>query len=123
MPRTIRVRSGDLRHRVGIAKRDQAEDSFGEIVGDGKAPSVLFTRWAKVEPRDGFEPSEAKQIAPEVTHKVEMWYDPGITPDKLVIHKGREFEIVSVLNRDERDVKMVLACRESNPTQPVENVT
>lgn len=39
-------------------------------------------------------------------------YHPGITTATRVHFKGRVYHVDSIVNRDERDVELVLTCRE-----------
>ena len=39
-------------------------------------------------------------------------YHPGITTATRVHFKGRVFHVASIVNREERDIELVLTCRE-----------
>ncbi|WP_139121850.1 phage head closure protein, partial [Piscirickettsia litoralis] len=63
-------------------------------------------------PDAGRELFSAHQFYSEITHTVTLRYTPGITPAMRVYFEGRYFEILSVINRDERNRELILACRE-----------
>jgi hypothetical protein len=39
-------------------------------------------------------------------------YHPGITTGTRVHHKGRTYHVETIANRDDRDLELVLRCRE-----------
>lgn len=90
---------GDLRDRVTIQSRNVGADTFG-------APVVTWSDaaevWADVQPLMGRELYEARQVKPDVSHKVTLRYYAGLTPRHRLLFEGRVLLIQSVLNPDKR---------------------
>ncbi len=104
------IRSGDLRHRVEVYRRDDAVDELG-------SPKAAFTRidelWAAIEPLQGRELFLARQTMARVSVKFTFRYYPGALHPKWQIRaRGRVFNPISVINIDERDEKTEVYCEE-----------
>ncbi len=108
------MQSGQLRHRVQI----QYDENHGTPESDGGPQTAswvtLGTRWANVLPLSGRERFTAKQVQSDVTHKVEMHYDPTVAtkPVYRLLYGDRVLEIDSVVNVDERNRKTLLMVKE-----------
>lgn len=103
---------GNLRHRVKIESYTPARDSYGAEIENWIS---VATVWASVEPISGKEYFASKQINAEVTTTITMRYHVGISPAMRVIFKERIFEILSVINLEERNIALVLMCKEAVP--------
>jgi SPP1 family predicted phage head-tail adaptor len=103
------MRAGRLRHRVTIQQRAGTQDSYGQEDDDW---NDVDTVWAAVEPLRGREFLEARREGAEVTTRIVTRYRSGITPAMRVSYDSRTFDIVSVINVDERDSELQLMCRE-----------
>jgi len=55
-----------------------------------------------VSPMSGREYEESQKIRAETTYKISSRYFHGITTDMRILYDSREFEIISVLDLDER---------------------
>jgi SPP1 family predicted phage head-tail adaptor len=74
---------------------------------------TVTTCWAAVEPLRGREWVESNLDAnAEVTGKIVMRYKSGISPTYQVYFGSRTFEILSVIDIDERRKEMQLMVRE-----------
>ena len=102
------MRAGRLRHRVKIQApfKDNAPGS-GEITWNDYA-----TVWASIEPLRGREFFEALQVNAEVTGKVIMRYLAGVSPDMRILHGNRVFEILSIIDVEERHRELQLMVTE-----------
>ena len=89
------MQTGRLDQRVTIERFTSTTDAWGGTV---EAWSPLATVWAGVEPLVGREYFAADAAQSEVTAKIRMRYRPGITPQDRVVHKGRNYNIVSVID-------------------------
>lgn len=100
------MRPGRLRHRVTLQQRvESTRNTFGEV-----EPTWLVTayRHAQVSPLTGKEYIQAQQVQADVTHRIVMRADQdtlALTPKWRIGLDGtsRVFDILSVLNIDERD--------------------
>jgi len=57
--------------------------------------------WASVEPMSGTEMLKYQQVESSVSHRIRMWYQPGITPDMRINYAGRYLNIASVIDPQE----------------------
>jgi len=54
----------------------------------------------------------AKQISAEVSHKIRMRYIAGLLPTMKIAWGAREFEIISIINVQERNNEIVIMATE-----------
>ena len=104
------MKIGTLRHRVKIQTYTAFRDSFG---AEEPEWTDVATAWASVTPISGKEYFASAQLNAELTTKITMRYLCGITPKMRVVFDERIFEIVSVINYEERNVEINLLCKES----------
>lgn len=106
------MRAGRLRHRVTFQERSVTLDAAGAL-----APGWVdvLTCWAEVRSVAGIErvAVEVEQARATLTHQITI-RRPGLAlrPSNRVLWKGRIFEIVSVLDPDNRGEFQRLACYE-----------
>ena len=106
------MKIGKLRHMITIQEYTATRDSFGaEVEGWSDKVSVF----ASVTPMSGKEYFTSQQLNAEVTTKITIRYLAGITPKMRVMFGNRIFEILSVLNFEERKIELNLMCKESVP--------
>lgn len=103
------MRAGRLRHRITIERNAGTADAAGHAATTWVQQA---SRWASVEPLQGRELWQAREVHPEVTHRVTLRWLDGITRAMRIKHETRVFGIEAILNTDERDVEMVCLCRE-----------
>jgi SPP1 family predicted phage head-tail adaptor len=103
------MKAGSLRHRVKIQQPVETVDSTGTT--QVKWVDVAET-WASIEPLEGREFFAAKQINPEVQGRIRIRYRDEITPKDRVVYNGREFDILAILNREERNIELELLVNE-----------
>jgi len=87
--------------------RDSETGEFG-------APVEFVTLFAAVSALTGRELEKAQQLVAEVTHSVNLCYLPGVNSAMTVFFRSRIFEILAVLDPDERQIELRLLCRERN---------
>lgn len=106
------MESGKLRHRVIIEKRTTPETQ-----GDLGEPTTTWVThlavYAQINPLQGREFYDAQRINPELTHNILIRYREGITPDMRISFGTRTFEIISIVNVEERNRELRLVCKES----------
>lgn len=101
---------GKLRHRITLLKQVNEVNDYGASTQTWKR---VATVWADVRPLSGREYFSAKQVQSEVTTQIWLRHIEGIKPTMKVKFGEREFEILSVLNTQERDVSLQLMCKET----------
>ena len=101
------MRSGRLRHQVKIQVPVHPDAwSSDESWVD------YATVWASIEPLRGTEFFAARQTNAEVSGKVVMRYLAGVKPDMRILHGSRTFEIVSVVDVEERHRELQIMVNE-----------
>jgi len=103
------MRSGLLRHWVTIRTYTKTRDEYGAEI---ETWADFADTWASVEPLIGREYMAAKQISAEVSHKIRMRYIAGLLPTMRIAWGSREFEIVSIINVQERNQEIVIMATE-----------
>ncbi|MDZ7370255.1 MAG: phage head closure protein [candidate division KSB1 bacterium] len=100
---------GLFRHRITIQQKTKVQNEYGEEMADWVDVAIV---WANVNPISGREFFAAEAVSSEVTHKIHMRYRSGITPDMRIKFKERYFQIVAVMNLQEKNVELQLLCKE-----------
>ena len=101
---------GKLRHRIILLRQVNEVNDYG---ASSQAWKRVATVWADVRPLSGREYFSAQQVQSEVTTQIWLRHIEGINPTMKVKFGKREFEILSVLNAQERDVSLQLMCKET----------
>lgn len=102
------MKAGKMRHRITIQTKSVAKGSAGGTV---ETLADLYTCYADIESIAGREYQGQGQVKSESTHKFWIWYDRTIgmiTPKMLISFDSRLFDIESVVDRDERKVKLLI---------------
>lgn len=107
------MQAGKLRHLVTILQTIEGANN-------GYDSSSAESDWKRVpcsiEPLKGRELFNARQVQPDVTHKVGMRFLAGLTPKhRIKYERGgvtRFFDILAVMNVDERFREHQLMCKE-----------
>ena len=94
------MQAGSLRHRIEIQQRTQVPDGIG-----GKT-----TTWSKycyaragIWPLRASEALEAMRLEHLITHQIRIRYVSGIDTSMRIKFGARYFDIVSIINREERN--------------------
>lgn len=104
------MQAGRLRRRLDFESPATTKDSFGEVA---EAPWALETTlWGSIEPLIGRELLQAQQVQAAVTHRVRVRYDSTIGPDMRIAYGSRSFEILAVMNPEERNRELEIMCKE-----------
>ena len=102
------MRAGRLRKRITIEQRIPGSDFARE-----DSWTDFVTVWAAVEPVRGAEAVAAEQIQSEVSAKVVMRYLGGLRPDMRIRHEGRIYEIIAIIDVEERHRELNLMVKET----------
>jgi SPP1 family predicted phage head-tail adaptor len=106
------MQAGKLRHRLAI-------QSPTEIIVRGELSvtwNTVATRWAQIEPLTGRELWNARQVQPDITHRIELRHDSSIpitSKWRLLLNGTRVLEILSVRRPEERPINWVIECKEA----------
>lgn len=100
---------GNLRHRIVLKKPVMVKDSIGQEVEEWQDAGTV---WASIEPLSGKEYFNARQVNSEITTKITIRYIKDLD-SHWVVHLGqRVFNILSVINIEERNIYLQLLCSE-----------
>jgi len=102
-------RVGNKRNLCILKEPVQLQDGAGGIV-DGWQDFAKI--WASITPISGKESWANNQKYFEATHKIYTRYIPGVNTKMRIVCKGREMEILSVLNVSERDRELLIIAKE-----------
>jgi SPP1 family predicted phage head-tail adaptor len=99
------IEAGKLRNRVTIQQYTAAKNDYGE---DIKAWTDYYDCWASIEPLTGREYFDSQQIVPETQSRVVIRYKEGVAPTMRVKWGDIYYDILSVLNIQEKNKKLEL---------------
>lgn len=103
------MRAGDLRHQIVIQKKTLTTDGMG---GSTESWATHATVRAAIWPVSATERVANQQIEHEITHKIRIRYLSTVVPSMRISFDSRTFEIVSVVNWEERGISQDLICEE-----------
>lgn len=102
------MEAGLMRHRITLQSLDDEQNELGEP----GAWSDGATLWASVSPVSGREFMMAGQEHAEVSHKITIRYNRTVRPCMRVRLGARVFDILHIIDPQERHSEMTLMCRE-----------
>jgi SPP1 family predicted phage head-tail adaptor len=105
------MKAGKNRKRIEIQAIGTTRGAAGEVV-DTWTTETGGTLWASIEPMSGRELFTAQQINAEITHKIRLRYYAGLTPAKRILFGTRVFNILYVMNIEERNVEHLVYAKE-----------
>lgn len=85
---------GELRDRVEIQRRSQAQDNFGAPAGSWQ---TLATVCAKIEPMNGKEAFSAGAIQAGVDTRITTRYRDDIRPEYRIVFGAQIFDVKAVI--------------------------
>ena len=113
-----------LRHRIVFLRPSGLiKNSMGETVpkyepfkpyAKSQKEITDFSVAGLVVPMSGREYEESQKIRAETTYKISTRYFPNITADMRILHNGREFEIISILDLDGRREELQIVAIETD---------
>lgn len=113
------MRAGLLRNLVTIEQRGQVRSSFGSIT---ESWAVFATVKADISPLNGRELEAAQKVIADTTTEVTIRYLIGVVPQMRVnwndtaANRSRLYDILGVVDEDNRHYKMTLMCVERDIT-------
>lgn len=100
------MKIGLMRERVTIKAPVDQQNPFGEATVDFEAVAEVWASVAGVSVRDYFAGQQSGVL---VTHRIFIRAYPGLTHQHLLVWRGRELQITSILERENRSVYEILA--------------
>jgi SPP1 family predicted phage head-tail adaptor len=70
-----------------------------------------MTVWAAAMPKTGREFYRLANVNSEITEVFRIRYNSSVTPHARVKFGGRYFEVISVINPEERNKDLLLTCK------------
>ena len=105
----MRIRAGRLRHRLTLQSKTCTRDSYGAAI---VAWATVRTVWGAIEPLSGRELTAQSQVQAEAQVKILLRYTTGIDTTWRVSHDSKYYDILAVINHDEKDYMLTLLCRQ-----------
>ncbi len=102
---------GRLNHKVVIEQRTETKNTLGE---DETTWSTYKWTWAQVSPLSGKEYLANNELQSVVTGRVSMRYLSGVTVDMRINWDNRIFDIISIINTEERNRELILMVEEQS---------
>lgn len=100
------MKAGTLRHRITIQERTETRDAIGgfsetwaTLSGNASVPAAIW-------PIKSAEALDAQKLENQVTHRIRIRYRSGITTKHRIVFGSRTFQIVSLMNPDERNIML-----------------
>ena len=90
---------GAMRHRLTLQQRVSTSDTAGGYVEGWEDVAVLY---AAIEDTGGRIDMRGMQERHSVTHRLTVHYRDDITPAMRLSGEGRIYDIVAILDRDNR---------------------
>lgn len=99
------IRAGKLNERVSLQAPVESRNSLGETTLSWAPP---VTVWGSVDGLSSREVLQAMQANVIASHKVRIRFFPDITPHHRVVWRGKNLEIASVVEKDNRTMHELL---------------
>lgn len=106
------MRSGQMRHSVLIERRVDGTDSEGQPVDSWVAVAIVM---AAIQPLNGREFFEQAGYASDITARIRIRWQPlvaDVSPADRITHGTTVYDIISVINHDERNRELVIMASE-----------
>lgn len=104
------LKSGDLRHRITLEANAPVERAASGAPRANWVP--VRTVWAAIAPQAGREFYAARQIQAETTHLIRIRGHVEVLPTMRARLGDRVFDILSVIDVEERHQEIRLLCKE-----------
>lgn len=93
------IRTGDLRHRAELQKKEQTSDGAG-----GWTTTWVKDRdlWCRIRPISGSQQLENMRAETTVSHEIYARYATDLTKNKRIVYRGRAFLIEAAWTPEER---------------------
>ena len=105
------MQTGKLRHLIIFQRPVESQNDTGEVTINYQDE---YTRYARVSPLRGQEIINAIELESDIDYKIETRYDSAleeITPKWRIKFKNIFIDITSVINVEERNIKLEILGR------------
>ena len=106
---TVVIRSGQLRNYATIEQLKGTVSSSGEPLNDW---SHVWSGRIAIYPVRSIERENLGKVEAKATHRIAMRWRAGIKPSMRIRFDGRAFDIISIVNVEERNRRLELQCME-----------
>ena len=103
------MRAGNLRHSIIFQQLTVANDTWGHST---ETWTDQVNAYAAIWPLRGVERMEGMKLDNELTHKIRIRYRAGLHPKMRIKFGERYFNILSIINPDERDIYLEIMATE-----------
>jgi len=98
------MRAGQLRHKVSIQESTETSDGMGGFTVTWADISGMESVQASIWPLSAKESLDSMKLELQITHQIRIRYRDGITAKNRIAFGSRIFNIISLINHDERDI-------------------
>ena len=103
------IHAGKLRHKISLQRREKTPDGGGGYTYDWVE---YDTTYAWIRPMSGVENLVAMRIESNITHDLFIRYRADLNAKDRIVFGSRSFDVVSVINIEERNKWLQLRCEE-----------
>ena len=103
------MRAGSLRFKAELQRYTPTQNSYGEEV---KAWSKILDIYCDIKPIRSQERMVAQGLYTEATHTLYTRFIADIKPKDRILVKNRVFDIIGIINQQERDKALTITCKE-----------
>jgi SPP1 family predicted phage head-tail adaptor len=109
----VTIRGGELKHRIDFQQKTETTDSLGpggnhswsNVTGLTSIPAAIWPMSAKEQRQQG-------KLEMEISHQVRIRYISGVDEKYRIKFGSRYFDIVSLINAEECNVRYDIMARE-----------
>ncbi len=105
----MRAPIGRLRHRLTLETAARTPDGGG---GAAEVWTTVAQLWGRIRPTSGNEIFDADGLSGHISHEITLRYRAGVTPSMRLVGSNRRFEILAVIDIDERRRWLKCLCME-----------
>lgn len=106
------MKAGDLRHTISMQTQTDITDGMGGFTTSWANVSGMGSVRAAIWPLKSNESLDAMKIEHVITHKIRIRYRSGVTTKHRILFGSRTFNVISILNPDERNIMLEMLCEE-----------
>ncbi len=103
------IRRGDQRHQINIKTVTTVPDGMG---GQTETEVSFLICRAGIWPVSAKEIMQSDQLELQTTHRIQIDWQTGILPSMKIYFGTRVFEILNMINVEERNVKLMIMAKE-----------
>jgi SPP1 family predicted phage head-tail adaptor len=101
---------GALNKKIELQAATQTADGMG---GFSEAYSTQYTAWSAIWPTSANEQKQAMQTDMIISHRIRIRYRSGVLSSWRIKYKTRYFNIVSIINPNEKNEMLDIMAKES----------